>query len=77
MMTYYATGSNGSFIQVEDKGTIHYADTVDDDTDLDMTAQEALVYLEQIAEANNWPVQDAPLAGDFTQAQMLAYVGAK
>jgi hypothetical protein len=76
MMTYYVTGGNGSFIQVQHDGVVHYADTVDDDTNLDMSADEALVYLEQMAESGNWPAQPAPLAGDFTADQMLEYVGA-
>jgi hypothetical protein len=41
-----------------------------------MSADEALVYLEQMAESGNWPAQPAPLAGDFTADQMLEYVGA-
>ena len=78
MKAYYATGKNGSVVELATNRGIEFADTVSGETNVPgpSSPDEALVALLNEAEATGgteWT--DEPL-GDFTRAQMEAYVGA-
>ena len=71
MKKYYVTGSNGSVVQTDDG---NFADTVSGDfRGPGSSADECMEFL---AYPHNEDVVEFPLFGDFSHAEMLAYVGA-
>ena len=71
MKYYYATGSNGSYLHLEDG---RYADTVGGDTSEQVDAHIALELLND--ETETMQASRTPLFGDFDANQMDDYVGA-
>ena len=74
MKSYYATGGNGSIIQLSDG---RWAETVIGDSyDGTRDPHDVLAELNAWTDAHNVDWQDAPLYGDMSGAEIDEYVGA-